>query len=376
MLEQLTTPVYEYSCWPSCKKKAGPVCIVPNPQCLLLPHCCLPVICKVSPECGIAKIVYKVIANIGDTHCFDNITAVELYDRWVNRQIALTADLLTGGLLSTFLPLVNGNIDQVAASGSPLPQNVKNLLNQIIEPVYNGGQTGYTYDDVNNIKIVNENKNYLTRFWMQKGAITLGPVIVLTDADYNNLMSAGNVTDLNGLLTAQRPAAFSDAMMVLLHEMVHVNQYAELGRETFTTNYLLKNAPLVTDGYGFCEFEQEAYKFAASTAERLGKNFCYDVSPTLNDFNQRFLSRGPLSCGPCTTRASAIKCGSTSDRCGGMVSQGRCKVGEECRSNVCKPKKSNGGSLCNETTCRGSCCSPPAVCHRECRGGGCVCIPD
>ncbi len=170
------------------------------------------------------------------------------------------------------------------------------MLREIIAPEYSSGQTGFTYADIANVKIINESKSALTRFWMQKGAITLGPVVVLTDGDYNQLMNAANATDLYGLLMGQSGRDFSNALIVLLHEMVHVNQYAEQGRETFATNYLLKNAPLVTDGYGSCEYEQEAYKFEASIAEYLGGEFCNHVKWRVDSEISSFLDRQPLFC--------------------------------------------------------------------------------
>lgn len=298
VLEEITNPVNEYNCWkPLIKKKILGIQIwIPNPKCAFVPHCCMPGLCKVSPDCGLAKVTYETIASAGDVHCFENITASDLFDRWINRQIAIGADILVGGLLSEIYPIVLDNIDSVALMGTKLPRHVQDLLKEIIRPVYSSGMSGYTYDNVSDVKIINENKNFLTKFWMQKGAITLGPVVVLADDDYNQLMDPASKVDLYNLLLGQNSSDFSSALSTIIHELVHFNQYSEQGREVFITNYLLKNAPLVSDGYGFCEFEQEAYGFEAFIAEFLGGKYCNDVKYDIDGKIDEYLNRPHILC--------------------------------------------------------------------------------
>lgn len=54
VLENITSVSHEYRC--------GSLSLpFPDKICFALPHCCVPQVCKVSPDCGIAKTITKTI---------------------------------------------------------------------------------------------------------------------------------------------------------------------------------------------------------------------------------------------------------------------------------------------------------------------------
>jgi hypothetical protein len=81
--------------------------------------------------------------------------------------------------------------------------------------------------------------------------------------------------------------------------MVHVKQYRVLGTDTFLLNYLMKNAPWITDGYGHDAYEREAYHFAADMLELHGGALCERTAAEQNTINaQHDLGREPVACQP------------------------------------------------------------------------------
>jgi hypothetical protein len=63
------------------------------------------------------------------------------------------------------------------------------------------------------------------------------------------------------------PEAFVRAFLLLLHELIHVRQYDQLGIDTFVANYFLETLMF---GYGDDSFESEAYMLGETLWIRLG----------------------------------------------------------------------------------------------------------
>jgi hypothetical protein len=134
VLENITGPVYEYRCGNALK-------IPPDAICAINPLCCTPQVCKVTPACGVARVITDTIAQAGDVHCFKGIGVGDLWQRWRDRQIAFGVEVLTGGVAEALLPLVKADINLIAASGNHLPGHLQELLQAILAPVYDHGNT-------------------------------------------------------------------------------------------------------------------------------------------------------------------------------------------------------------------------------------------
>lgn len=299
VLQNITGTVEEYRC--------GSILSL-DPICALNPICCIPQVCKVTPACGLERTVIKTIAKKGDVHCFEDIDAGELWQRWKDKQIAFVSSAMTLGLAELLLPFYKGWVATIALRGDPIPPAIQTLLEQIIGPVYDHGVTGFSYEDIRNVKIINVSHDFDTKRFVKiasqagegdfRGS-TLGPVIILSDRDYDQLTDPDNVFSLIELLTKADNEEFAKSVETLVHEMVHVKQHRELGQDTFTLNYLLKNAPIVTDGYGKGPYEQEAYNFTADIIELHGGQLCEATAAILAGQNiANELGRAPVVCNP------------------------------------------------------------------------------
>lgn len=299
-LTEILQPHTEYECW------SGSACAVAVLGAALpVAQCCVRPACQFDKSCGAMKTVWSVVTNAGDIHCFKNITAEELFNRWRDQEIALPAEILaevaSGGLYSQIALLAHAAIQLLELDGSHLPGHVQDLLRAFIPVAKARGFATYTADDVARVKIINASRNANSKFWksVSLGAITLENVVVLSDEDYKELMDASQVGDLYSLLMGERSPGFAGALQVMVHEMVHIHQYAVAGTETFAVNYGLHHLPKYNPrGYGFSPEEQEAYSFEASMAEALAGSYCGQVKKDVDGRIDQFLKekRGPLVC--------------------------------------------------------------------------------
>lgn len=296
VLEDIINPVNEYRCGSIAK-------FPPDAVCLINPLCCTPQVCKITPECGLAQTVIKTIAKKGDVHCFKDISGEKLWQRWKEKQIAFIIPMIVPpippGLTEALLPFVKADISIIAQLGNHLPEHLQELLKEIIVPIYDHGNTGFGYEDIHNIKIINESYNFNTKLWVTKGAITLGPVVILKDNIYEQLMDSANNYSLTELRIGNGTQGFTEALAVIVHELVHVKQYKVLGQDTFIINYVLNNIPRLTKGYGHGPYEKEAYNFEADILELHGGHLCERTSEREKVFNRVFnLGRPPIECKP------------------------------------------------------------------------------
>jgi hypothetical protein len=296
VLEDITSPVNEYSC-------GNASALPPDPLCILNFTCCIPQVCKVTPACGLARVVIETIAKAGDVHCFSGISAEELWQRWKDRQIAFLIDYFTGGIAEVLLPLVKADIAVLALMGDHLPEHQQGLLKEIIGPVYDYGNTGFGYEDISNIKIINFNRNENTKIWRSTRngepaeGLTLGRIIILKEENYNELMNPANKYTLRELLLGAGSDAYVNALVTIIHELVHVKQHRVLGTDAFILNYLMKTAPVISGGYGHDPYEREAYNFEADILLRHGDVLCERTAPMEDQANVMFdLGRAPVAC--------------------------------------------------------------------------------
>src|SRR5262249_37398126 len=101
------------------------------------------------------------------------------------------------------------------------------------------------------------------------------------------------------LLMGHGTPEYASAVSVMIHELVHVKQFRVLGQDAFLLNYLAKNAPLLTDGYGHDAYEREAYNFTADILELHGGELCARTAGEMEQLNRKYdLGRGPVQCMP------------------------------------------------------------------------------
>ena len=87
--------------------------------------------------------------------------------------------------------------------------------------------------------------------------VTLDALIIVKDARYDRIMGWDRSWD--EVLGGEMSCAQRKALFLILHELVHVRQFREMGRQEFLDEYL---PSVVRDGDHGARLEQEAYRMA------------------------------------------------------------------------------------------------------------------
>jgi hypothetical protein len=264
--------------------------------------CCVPGLCLADPFCTILSrrlITPEQIFNAGDVYCSVTLTPEQYLERLVNGRLddlaSLGTFLTTGGLSQ----LIEFDEQVMAQAGRQAPSHVRNLIRDLTAPVYDGGATGFSYADMDDVKIVSS--SFPTAgFYLpgDRAAITLGPVIVMKSDIYDALFAGANsgVSYAAFLTSTSVSRDYIEAVDTLIHELVHVKQYRELGKANFTVQYL---GQALANGYGEISFEEEAFVYEIELTELQGGRWCGVMANTDNNFISTFsLPVAPNTCPP------------------------------------------------------------------------------
>ncbi len=272
-----------------------------NPFSGVPPDCCVPGLCLLNPLCTFfnpVQLTAEIIFNPGDVYCSVTMTAEEYFDRLLQGRLndlaALSAMLSTGGLNLLF----DFDVQVMTAAGRQAPDHVRNLIRALTDPIYDGGATGFSYDDLDGVKIVSSDFPTAGLYLPgERAAITLGPVIVLKAKWYDALFGSGNsgVTYEDFLTDLDVCDRYTAAVDILIHELVHVHQYAELGRYNFYAQYL---GSAIVNEYGDIGFEEEAFDYHIRLAGLQGGRYCSVMEKTHNDFITGFTLATPVNTCP------------------------------------------------------------------------------
>lgn len=248
-------------------------CATADATCIAFPQCCVPGACFVNPECFFLKILKKTIS-AGDVYC--DFSADEFVDQMLTRNIANLANLVGAGLPSEIIVALDAHSQLVAAKGKPFPEPAKNVLRDLITPYYDSGQTGYSYEDIADARIISSSDgdaNLWFSFSPTAYAMTIGPVIVFRDDVYRQLSGTGSLESIQrGYATPE----YAQAIETAVHELVHYAQFRRYGSDVFRTNYVLDYLAGGTEGYERNRYEREAYAFSAILSRSHGGWYCED----------------------------------------------------------------------------------------------------
>lgn len=234
-----------------------PQCNVNGIECVFLPHCCVPGACLGFPECVTTKQVVeaaKVIAHAGETYCgVQEITPEHFVTDVVNDRFPDQTTLSTGGANSLLYTVAGSYIDYLECSAQPLSGNVRDTVGRVMG--LSSFPNLFTQADVDRARILpHRDSGVLGLPKDGYDAITLDSLVILQDNLYDALAS-GDVS-YDRVARGEATPDESRAFYVIVHELVHVRQYRELGRETFANQYL---RDALVNGYADVSFEQEAY---------------------------------------------------------------------------------------------------------------------
>jgi hypothetical protein len=222
-------------------------------------QCCVPGVCQLLPHCVITETAINVAAHYEDKWVFkcERISAEDAWQRWLRHQIPSVDSLA----LPYLLEVAKRDVDWMRLAAKPLPTHVVKQVNGMLKPFMRAGTSKVTPNEITNVKIISET-NANAGLYLPDGAegVTLYDVVVLRSDHYKDLMNATNSFSAADIRAGTVSEKYVDSLMTIIHEMVHVRQYAELGFHSFVTNYLLEAA---VKGYGSNSFEKEAWRFEA-----------------------------------------------------------------------------------------------------------------
>lgn len=236
------------------------------------------------------RTIIKIIS-AGDVHCFKDTTAGDIWNRVKERTISIAWSsldlLLTGGLAEILCEVVSIDTNAMFSGAKPLHPEIASLMNEIRAADDTSLWSSWDSAHLADIRIRNKSSLGANKFWVRKKAITLGTLILFRDdLDYEQLAlkppknydgGALTLSDLrDGTITNDPSGNIYSALSTLLHEMVHVRQYTEMGLCEFYKNYLLE---VTFNGYDGAQYETEAYYYEQSLAPYAVRgDFCITIT--------------------------------------------------------------------------------------------------
>jgi hypothetical protein len=236
--------------------------------------------CLGDPACFAIDTVTDVVTTVydkGTIYCAPR-SPKEYLEKVLNGSISNLEDwtsfYLTGGLSE----LLDFDVAVLSNAGSVAPDHVRSLIRDLTAPMYNGGVGNgiANYADMDNVRLISSDfptaEPYLVG---PRLAITMGPVIIMKPEIINPLFdAANNGVDYTKFLTDPSvDPAYIAAVDTFIHELVHVRQYADLGRVNFYTQYLGNIIAKDADPTN-SSFEQEAYTYEFLLTELQGGRYC------------------------------------------------------------------------------------------------------
>jgi hypothetical protein len=217
--------------------------------CGLRPHCCMPVACLTFPDCVLTKRVEEVagyIVHAGDLYCgLQELSPDQLLSDLVANRFPAPDLVNQAGPLTD---VARAYLDRLECGATPISPALFDVLRTVMNtPGFNGA---FAELDIRDARLVPHRDSGVLDLprdgW---GGTTIGDLIFLPDALFDALMAwQADPT----CLTPSEQLNLS----TLVHELVHVRQYRELGRDGFLNAYLID---VLQHGYASAEAEQEAY---------------------------------------------------------------------------------------------------------------------
>lgn len=232
-------------------------CDIPDWARIVLPHCNLPAACHVDPVCmafEATREIEALVFNAGDLYCdFREISPEEMITKIGNGAFSDLVTLTTGGTSSILYQTANRHLDMMSCAGVQLKSQVKQRINCATANSDLPPERYFSAVDLNRVTIVSE-LHPTAQLYLQDGyaAITLNDLVIMRHGEFQTLKNwhkSGSDS-----LTEEEV----DALVLMIHELVHVRQYRNRGKEAFLNTYL---AEALVSGYPDISMEREAESF-------------------------------------------------------------------------------------------------------------------
>ncbi|NHZ94497.1 hypothetical protein [Massilia sp. CCM 8734] len=204
---------------------------------IFMPQCNLPGACHVDPICKsfeVTREVAEVVLNAGDLYCdFRQITPERMIEGIRDQTFTDSVKLTTGGTSSILFDVANRHIDSMSCNGSPLNEKLKEWVACVASKSTVPQDTYFYPIDVNRAVIISKT-NPTADLYLRRGfdAITLDDLVIIEDDKFQILRNWSK-----GIGEALNDAEQS-ALKTMIHELVHVRQYRNIGKESFINLYL------------------------------------------------------------------------------------------------------------------------------------------
>ncbi len=255
------------------------------------PHCHIPSACHIFGECKVFENVREIGSTLfkaGDLYCDTRELAPEEIITGISKQAYADLNhLTTGGTSSILFEITSSHIDAMKCSGEQLNRDLKQWVDCVSSKTDLPKNQYFHSIDVDRVRILPK-RHSTANIYLTSGnaAITLDDVVIFKNPSFDILSNWSK--KLGEYLTVPEV----DALALLIHELVHVRQYRNLGAETFI-NSLLPEFIMSPDDVDERPHEAEADTFENIARQIINNGVCeFDstTSPlTLSNFRERDL---------------------------------------------------------------------------------------
>ncbi|HEX2882830.1 MAG TPA: hypothetical protein VHO25_25095, partial [Polyangiaceae bacterium] len=206
-------------------------------ECLVVPHCCNPLTCLGFSDCYFFE---ETVVNDGSLIC--DLTDAEAFQQW-----------LDGVIYNTVPNVLEPFIDLMRADARPLPEAWRTLVKQLRDSSVMPAGASFPSDaQIDGVSILGIDDAEAPLGWFISAAnpngVTFGDLVVLDDSDVDYILEH-SPPDLNAALCGTLDAqSVRRIVSLLMHELTHVGQYYEMGRDAFyaawTFNSTFNSNPL------------------------------------------------------------------------------------------------------------------------------------
>ena len=235
-------------------------CLTANADICWIPgmhHCCGPT-CRLHLECELGGSF--IDGHWSDITC-ESMSPEEALRRWANGTLDSLVDASVGALIQAAAQY------QIAlrAGARSLPPHVVALVEEIRRSPVMEGLPTFLSTHITDARFVTQTAAGDALYSDSIRATTLDDLVVMRDDLYDALFNEPPRT-LAQLRCGQGSRAFRNALEVLLHELVHVRQFDEMGRDAFLATYILQ---ILAEGYEGSDLEDEAFEVSFGVREPL-----------------------------------------------------------------------------------------------------------
>jgi hypothetical protein len=243
-------------------------------QCLSQPECCVTKsACLAQPQCIVSRLV-----EVAAAHWDDNIKWTCKFKNF--KEEVMIAVLQNSGLPQFLLPTLSQYLDFCKLRAEPLPDGVKAIIRDLVQPFIDDQTAKFGLVDVDQVIVRKSGWDAdIFTFKMNeanstKMAMTLENMVIFNE-NYNIKVDAllGDMAQPiptpEEFRNCQGDTTYHQAIGDLLHELVHVRQYRELGSDRFVEEFL---AEVMGLGDAPNTLESEAQAFKGKLVEKYNKN--------------------------------------------------------------------------------------------------------